>query len=118
MVEARIGSQGLTEASRNNFSLERFFVTADDQIRIIESEGRKAWVVNVENCFPLTVGVSELEDGEISKSGRHKRLIPGEAYRVCGKSIFIATTIRSAHGQRILKMIGPVGTKFEKVEEN
>lgn len=116
MVAERVGEQGLTEASRNNFTLGRFFVTADDQIKIVGSDGVDTWVIRVVNCTPLIVGVNELKDGEVSRISRPTDLVPGEAYQVGGKNIYIATTSRVRRGQRMLKMTGPEGTKFEKVE--
>lgn len=116
MVGERAGEQGLIEASRNNFAEGRFFVSADDQIRIVEPDSGSAWVVKVETCVPLTVEVDELKDGEISRTGKPSNLVSREAYRVGGRSIFIATTPRIEDGRRVLKLIGPEGTTFEKVQ--
>jgi len=115
MVESRRRSDDLAEAGKNDFSRERFFVSAEDQIKIIEAEGDVSWRVNVVRCLPLTVGVSEYTNDQITKIGKSKNLVPNASYRVGGKSIFIMTPARIGDGQRVLKMIGPKGTKFEKI---
>lgn len=114
MVESVNGKSGLKEASRNNFSRRRFFVSAEDQIHITEPGGGKSWVVNVMSLRPLVVGVNEYRDDELARVGKVRDLRANKPYRVAEKRIFIIATARIGDGHRLLNMIGPVGTKFEK----
>lgn len=115
MVESNRRSRDLTEASKNNFAKEKFFVSAEDQIQITDLQSQRKWSVNIHNCVPFVVAVNELVDDKLKTIGRHKSLVPNKLYQVGGQSIYIMTTLRMGDGVRLLKMIGPEGTKFEKM---